>query len=154
MNDEPPLDLLAEPVTAPIWPVSELTAQVRETLEANPLFADLWVQGEVSSSYTSAAGHTYFTLQDGSSQLACVLFRRQGLALGAPEQGHLYVVRGGLTIYEARGQYQLVVSDHRPAGLGDLFMQFQRLKARWRPKGCLPPSASDHCRSGRRASVS
>ena len=135
MNDEPLLDLLAEPVTAPIWPVSELTAQVRETLEGNPLFADLWVQGEVSSSYTSAAGHTYFTLQDGSSQLACVLFRRRGLRLDAPEQGRLYVVRGGLTVYEPRGQYQLVVSDHRPAGLGDLFMQFERLKARLEVEG-------------------
>ena len=135
MNDEPLLDLLAEPLTAPIWQVSELTAQVRETLEANPLFADLWVQGEVSSSYTSAAGHTYFTLQDGSSKLACVLFRRQGLRLGAPEQGRLYVVRGSLTVYEAGGQYQLVVSDHRPAGLGDLFMQFQRLKARLDAEG-------------------
>ena len=135
MNEEPLLDLLDEPLTAPIWQVSELTAQVRETLEANPLFADLWVQGEVSSSYTSAAGHTYFTLQDGSSKLACVLFRRQGLRLGAPEQGRLYVVRGSLTVYEAGGQYQLVVSDHRPAGLGDLFMQFQRLKARLDAEG-------------------
>ncbi len=135
MNDEPLLDLLAEPLTAPIWQVSELTAQVRETLEANPLFADLWVQGEVSSSYTSAAGHTYFTLQDGSSKLACVLFRRPGLRLGAPEQGRLYVVRGSLTVYEAGGQYQLVVADHRPAGLGDLFMQFQRLKARLEAEG-------------------
>ncbi len=135
MNREPLLDLLAEPLTAPVWPVSELTAQVRETLEANPVFADLWVQGEVSSSHTSAAGHTYFTLQDGSSRLACVLFRRQGLRLDAPEQGRLYVVRGSLTVYEAGGQYQLIVSDHRPAGLGDLFMQFQRLKARLEAEG-------------------
>ena len=135
MNDEPLLDLLDEPLTAPVWQVSELTAEIRETLEANPIFADLWVQGEVSSSYTSAAGHTYFTLQDGSGKLACVLFRRQGLALGAPEQGRIHIVRGSLTVYEARGQYQLVVSDHRPAGLGDLFMQFQRLKARLEAEG-------------------
>ncbi|MAG35303.1 MAG: exodeoxyribonuclease VII large subunit, partial [Dehalococcoidia bacterium] len=135
MTQEPFLDLLAEPTTSPVWRVGELTAQVRETLEANPVFADLWVQGEVSNSHTSAAGHTYFTLQDGSSRLACVLFRRRGVHLGAPEQGRLYVVRGSLSVYEAGGQYQLVVSDHRPAGIGDLFEQFQRLKARLEAEG-------------------
>lgn len=129
------IDLLALHPFGPLtMSVSEATAHVKELLDDDPTLADLWVRGEVSDARTYASGHTYFTLRDGLSQLKCVLFRQKARRRGAPleplENGHQYLVRGAVSVYEASGAYQLYVSDHRRLGAGELYLQFEETRAR------------------------
>jgi exodeoxyribonuclease VII large subunit len=119
--------------------VSEVTAHVKQLLDDDPTLNDLWVRGEVSDPRTYASGHTYFTLKDGFSQLKCVLFRHRARGLEPLEHGRQYVVRGAVSVYEATGVYQLYVTDHRPIGLGELYQQFELVKARLQAEGLFAP---------------
>jgi exodeoxyribonuclease VII large subunit len=118
-----------------MFSVSEATAHVKALLDDDPILADCWVRGEVSDARTYASGHTYFTLRDGASQLRCVLFRQRARRLEPLENGRQYVVRGAIAVYEASGVYQLYVTDHRPLGIGELYQQFELLKARLEAEG-------------------
>jgi exodeoxyribonuclease VII large subunit len=112
------------------------------------------VRGELSGFTRAASGHCYFTLKDEAGQLRCAMFRRAAGLLGFnPREGDQVEVRGRLTVYEPRGDLQLVVESMQRAGQGALFEQFLRLKAKLRLKGCstLPPSA--RCRPGRAVSA-
>ncbi len=138
------IDLLALHPFGPLtMSVSEATSHVKELLDDDPTLADLWVRGEVSDARTYASGHTYFTLRDGVSQLRCVLFRQRARRRGAPleplENGHQYIVRGSISVYEASGAYQLYVSDHRRLGAGELYLQFEESKARLEAEGLFAP---------------
>jgi len=115
--------------------VSEANAYVKQLLDDDATLADLWVRGEVGEARTYASGHTYFTLRDGTSQLRCVLFRQQARRLEPLECGRQYLVRGAISVYEARGEYQLYVTDHRPVGTGELYLEFERLKQRLEAEG-------------------
>ncbi len=115
--------------------VSEANAYVKQLLDDDATLADLWVRGEVGEARTYASGHTYFTLRDGTSQLRCVLFRQHARRLEPLECGRQYLVRGAISVYEARGEYQLYVTDHRPAGAGELYLEFERLKQRLEAEG-------------------
>jgi exodeoxyribonuclease VII large subunit len=110
-----------------ILTVGELTARVKQTLQG--LFGNVWVEGEVSNARRHSSGHTYFTLKDASSQLRCVLWRSTALRVDVrPTDGMLLHVRGYVSVYEARGEYQLVVQQIRPAGEGALQKAFEALK--------------------------
>ena len=117
-----------------VWRVSELTAQVRDLLEHT--FRDLWVQGEVSNFRVSPYGHFYFTLKDESAQLRCFVNRKDARFLRLrPEDGLAVTVRGSLSVYEQRGEYQLLVNYLEPVGVGALQLAFEQLKARLAAEG-------------------
>ena len=99
------------------WKVSELTARIRELLES--ALPDVWVEGEVSNCHAAQSGHCYFTLKDAKSQIRCVCFRDQMRGMKfKPEDGLHITVRGALSVYDARGEYQIYVTLHRASGVG------------------------------------
>ena len=124
--------------TAKVLTVSELTRRIRGTLETT--FAAVWVQGEISNYKQHASGHQYFTLKDQRAQISCVIWRdtmlppRQPLADGAQVQ-----VYGTVTVFEARGQYQLNVQIIQPRGVGVLQAKFEALKRKLEAEGLFTP---------------
>src|SRR5262252_7111734 len=124
--------------TARVFTVSELTRSIRGTLETK--FAAVWVQGEISNYKLHPSGHQYFTLKDQRAQISCVIWRdtilrpRQSLADGAQVQ-----VCGTVTVFEARGQYQLNVQILQPRGVGLLQAKFEALKRKLEAEGLFAP---------------
>jgi exodeoxyribonuclease VII large subunit len=117
-----------------IWPVRELVGQVREMVEQG--FADVWVEGEISNYRPAASGHLYFTLKDADASLPIVLFRRQAMLMRfRPEDGLHVLVRGRVSVYEQRGQMQLVAETMEPVGAGSLQLAFEQLKERLKVEG-------------------
>ena len=117
-----------------IWPVNELVAQVRAFVERT--YGDVWVEGEISNFRPAPSGHIYFTLKDADAQLPVVLFRRQALLLRfRPEDGLHVLVRGRVSVYEQRGQMQLVAETMEPVGAGSLQLAFEQLKGRLKAEG-------------------
>ena len=120
--------------TRRIWPVSELVEQVRQLVEQR--HNDVWVEGEISNFRPAPSGHIYFTLKDAGAQLPVVLFRRQALLLRfRPEDGLHVLVRGRVSVYEQRGQLQLVAETMEPVGAGSLQLAFEQLKERLKAEG-------------------
>ena len=125
--------------TSRVLTVSELTRQIRGTLETR--FGAVWVQGEISNYKLHPSGHQYFTLKDQRAQIACVIFRntiaplRQALVDGTQVQ-----VYGNVSVFEARGQYQLSVQILQPRGLGLLQAKFDALKRRLDAEGLFDPA--------------
>src|ERR1019366_4114520 len=132
----PQQDLLFEEPRPPrrIWPVRQLVAEVRELVEQE--YGDVWVEGEISNFRPSASGHVYFTLKDADAQLPVVLFRRQALLLRfRPEDGLHVLVRGRVSVYEQRGQMQMVAETIELVGAGSLQLAFEQLKERLKAEG-------------------
>ena len=116
------------------WKVSELTARIRELLES--ALPDVWVEGEVSNCHAAQSGHCYFTLKDARAQIRCVCFRDQMRGLKfKPEDGLHITVRGSLSVYDARGEYQIYVTNIEPVGLGALQLAFEQLKKKLQGEG-------------------
>jgi exodeoxyribonuclease VII large subunit len=117
-----------------IWTVTELTSRIRDILAAQ--FSNIWVEGEVSNYHSSQPGHLYFTLKDEKAQVRCVCFRNQAIRLKfRPEDGLKLIVRGSISVYEPRGEYQIYVEHIEPAGLGALQLAFEQLKKRLEAEG-------------------
>jgi len=117
-----------------IWTVSELTARVKELLEAQ--FPAFWLEGEISNFRVSNAGHAYFTLKDETAQLKAVLFKGKARRVRFDPADGLHVLAfGGLDLYAQRGEYQLVVELLEPKGLGALQLAFEQLKAKLAAEG-------------------
>src|SRR5277367_1419270 len=117
-----------------IWKVSELTERIGDLLEG--AFRDVWIEGEVSNYHAAQSGHLYFTLKDAKSQIRCVCFRDQVRGLKfRPEDGLHVTVRGALSVYEPRGEYQIYVSHIEPVGAGALQVAFEQLKKRLADEG-------------------
>ncbi|MBI3621934.1 MAG: exodeoxyribonuclease VII large subunit [Nitrospirae bacterium] len=117
-----------------ILTVSELTALVKVQLETT--FGDVWVEGEVSNLRCPPSGHLYFSLKDRTGQLRAVLFRTGGRRLKfVPADGRAVLARGHLTVYEPRGDYQLIVDYLEPVGVGALQAAFEQLKERLAAEG-------------------
>jgi exodeoxyribonuclease VII large subunit len=117
-----------------IWTVSELTGRIRELLAA--AFAGVWVEGEISNFRDAQSGHLYFTLKDEKSQVKCVCFRSTAQRLKfRPEDGLKARVRGSISVYEARGEYQIYVENIEPVGLGALQLAFEQLKKKLAAEG-------------------
>lgn len=122
------------PSAWPVVPVSLLVSSARLLIERHLGLA--WISGEVSNCTRAASGHAYFLLKDDKAQVRCVLFRNKAQLLGFDLTDGMQVeVRATPTIYEARGEFQLNVETVRRAGVGALYEQFARLKARLEAAG-------------------
>ena len=122
-------------VNAPhIMSVSELNRLARDVLEQSfPLF---WVSGEISNLTRAASGHWYFSLKDASAQVSCVMFRGRNSYLDwTPKEGDKVEARALVTLYEARGSFQLTIEFLQRAGAGALFEAFEKLKAKLQQEG-------------------
>src|SRR5512137_64510 len=100
-----------------IYTVSEFTDKIKEILERE--YPSVWIQGEISNFRSAPSGHFYFTLKDESAQIRCVMFRLQGRFLKfRPEDGLQIIAWGRLSVYNLRGEYQLILDTMEPMGLG------------------------------------
>ena len=127
-------------MTARLLPVGAFVCLFREALESDPLYADLWLEGEVSDLSRSSAGHVYFNLRDDDGCLKCVLFRGQALRQHHPLKfGDQVVVHGGLSIYPRSGAMQLVADLVQPAGLGAASLELEYLRQRLEAEGLFDP---------------
>jgi exodeoxyribonuclease VII large subunit len=119
----------------PVYSVSQITRRVRDLLESN--FGLVWVEGEISNYRKQSSGHHYFTLKDDRAQLSCVMFARACAASNPMSLGDGLHVQayGELTVYETRGQYQLVVTLVQTKGLGILQAKFEALKQKLQLEG-------------------
>jgi exodeoxyribonuclease VII large subunit len=117
-----------------IWTVSELTGRIRDLLTA--AFGAVSVEGEISNFRDAQSGHLYFTLKDDKAQVKCVCFRTAAMRLKfRPEDGLKVRVRGSVSVYEARGEYQIYVDNIEPVGLGALQLAFEQLKKKLAAEG-------------------
>ena len=134
--DQFPLQLVPE---RKIFSVSELSSAIKGMLESK--FPDVWVMGEVSNFRGAGSGHLYFTLKDAAAQLRAVCFRNQARYMKfKPADGLAVIARGRLSVYEARGEYQLVVDYLEPAGAGALQVAFEQLKKKLAAEGLFDAS--------------
>ncbi len=120
--------------TRQIFTVSELTAKIRDLLGKN--FMDILVQGEISNCREAQSGHIYFTLKDDRAQVRCVFFKQQQRGIKfRPEDGLQVTLRGSISVYEQRGEYQIYVENLEPVGRGALQLAFEQLKKRLEAEG-------------------
>src|SRR5438132_2141303 len=111
-----------------LYTVSALTALLRVHIES--AFSNIWVEGEVSNLRIPTSGHAYFTLKDAASQMRAVLFRSVGRSLRfALQDGMQLVCRGRVTVYEPKGDYQVIVEYAEPKGVGALQLAFEDRKS-------------------------
>ncbi len=119
--------------------VSELTREIKDILEDR--FPDVWVEGEISNLRIPPSGHVYFTLKDDLSQIRAVLFRMQARTLRfVPEDGIHVICRGRVSLYEKRGDFQLILEWIEPKGIGALQLAFLQLKERLEKEGLFDPA--------------
>ena len=117
-----------------VWEVGALCHAIADALDAR--FNPVTVRGEISGFSRAASGHCYFSLKDASGQLRCAMFRRAaGLLAFSPRDGELVELRGRISVYEPRGDLQLVVESMSRAGQGAWFEQFLKLRARLEAEG-------------------
>ena len=122
-----------------VWTVRDLVTGIRQQVERE--YSDLWVEGEISNCRPAPSGHIYFTLKDGEAQLPVVLFRRQAQMLRfRPQDGLAVLVRGRISVYESRGQLQLIAELMEPRGAGALQLAFDQLKSRLLAEGLFDPA--------------
>jgi exodeoxyribonuclease VII large subunit len=139
--DEGPPELRPRVVAAgtfglKILKVSEVTRAVRTAIRQDPRLLDVWVEGEIGRVTVSSAGHAYFALKDERNQLQCVWFRdERERSVFEAQAGLRVVVHGRIDLYEPSGAMQLYVDSIQPAGVGDLALRFEALKARLAAEG-------------------
>ncbi|MEB5836535.1 exodeoxyribonuclease VII large subunit [Pantoea dispersa] len=122
------------PPTANIFTVSRLNTTVRQLLENE--MGLVWLSAEISNFTQPASGHWYFTLKDDGAQVRCAMFRNSNRRVSfRPQHGQQVLVRASITLYEPRGDYQLIIESMHPAGEGLLQQQFEQLKARLAAEG-------------------
>jgi exodeoxyribonuclease VII large subunit len=119
--------------------VSELNHQARHLLESS--FMQVWVEGELSGFSRPSSGHWYFSLKDQKCQIRCAMFRGANQRIRTlPREGDQIRIRGKVTLYENRGDFQIIVEHLEPAGLGALQQAFEALKARLQSEGLFDPA--------------
>ena len=117
-----------------IYTVSEVTKYVRVILEDS--FSSVWIEGEISNFILHSSGHMYFSLKDAGASLKCAMFARSNAKLKfKPKDGMKVICFGKISVYEARGDYQLVAEEIEPKGIGALQLQFQQLKEKLQKEG-------------------
>ena len=121
--------------------VSEITGYIHEMFDADSVLADVWVRGEVSNLTKARSGHWYFTIKDADAQLRCVMFRGAARTVRIDvAAGDEILVHGRVSVYEARGEYQLYAqSIEAVGGVGDMHRQFEALKAKLDAEGLFAP---------------
>ena len=123
-------------MSAFVYSVSQITSYIRSLFLQDDVLQSVWVEGEISNFTRAASGHCYFTLKDAGAALSCVIWRAQAARLRAePRSGDAVLVHGAVSVYEQRGTYQLYVDLLQPAGVGQLFVEFEALKARLEAEG-------------------
>jgi exodeoxyribonuclease VII large subunit len=116
--------------------VGDLTRCIRAVIEAEDLFADVWVRGEISNFVKHASGHIYFSLKDETAVIRCVVWANSTRSIRFnPTNGMRVIARGRVSVYEKQGQYQLVASELIPDGIGDLYVAYEQLKAQLQAEG-------------------
>lgn len=121
-----------------IFTVSELTSKIKNLLEES--FPSVWVEGEVSNCRMPSSGHIYFTLKDEQSQLNAVFFRGANQRIKFKiEDGLKVLALGNISVYQRRGDYQLIVGLLQPRGIGELQLAFEQLKRRLQKEGLFAP---------------
>ena len=134
MSDNDQLGLKFAPPERRVWTVRALVAAVRTHLERE--YTDAWVEGEISNFRAPDSGHLYFTLKDGNAQISVVMFSSKARLLRfRPTDGMQALVRGRVTIYEARGDLQIAAEFIEPKGAGGLQVAFEQLKAKLQAEG-------------------
>jgi len=124
-----------------ILTVSQLNTYLRESLDADEILQDLWVEGEISNLSRPASGHWYFTLKEGEAQIRAACWKSYVARISTlPTNGDAVLAHGRVSFYEASGQLQLYVDMLRPAGVGLLHTRFEELKARLDAEGLFDPS--------------
>lgn len=117
-----------------VYSVTELTKYIRVIVEDS--FPGIWVEGEISNFVLHSSGHMYFSIRDANASLKCAMFRRSNASLKfRPKDGMKVICFGSISVYEARGDYQLIVEEIEPKGVGALQLQFQQLKERLAKEG-------------------
>lgn len=133
------LDVFFEPQEPSPSSVTEVNAQIKGVLERS--FSRVWVEGELTGFYASASGHWYFTLTDGSSTIKAVCYKSQNFRVRfKPFDGLQVRVRGQISVYEPRGEYQLLVDSLQPVGEGALTVAFEQIKAKLLAEGLFDES--------------
>ena len=145
MNQPSLFDQLTQPTdesaSSSPFTVSQLTGYIRRLFEADKTLRNVSVEGEVSTFTRAASGHCYFTLKDAGAEIRCVMWRDVAQSQQRlPQHGDQIEAHGAVGVYEARGTYQLYVDLIRPAGVGDLYRQFELLKARLEEEGLFDPA--------------
>jgi exodeoxyribonuclease VII large subunit len=116
--------------------VSELTRYINYILTQDPVLQDVWVIGEASNVRQVSSGHWYFTIKDKDAQMRCVMWRTTAQRQSTtPKDGVALELFGKIAVYAPQGDYQLIVEYIRPVGVGDLYQQFERLKAKLASEG-------------------
>lgn len=119
-----------------IYTVSKINRYIKKLFENDYNLQDVWILGEISNFKLHSSGHMYFVLKDKESQIKCVMFRGNNYTLRfMPEDGMKVKVRGDVSVYEKRGEYQLYVKEIIEAGKGELYLAFERLKAKLKDEG-------------------
>ena len=127
-------------IDSKIYSVSQITLVIRNDLETQ--FQDIWVEGEVSNVKIPYSGHIYFILKDSTSQIRGVAFKHKNRFFPFQLQDGMQVlVRGRISVYEARGEYQILVDQIEPRGTGALQLAFEQLKAKLQAEGLFSPEA-------------
>lgn len=136
------MDLFDPPQASPsrdVFSVSRLNREVRALLEGN--FPLIWLEGEVSNFSRPASGHWYFSLKDDKAQVRCAMFRSRNIRLRQqPKNGDKVLIRARISVYEPRGEYQLLAEHIEPAGEGELQRRFEALKAQLQAEGLFDPA--------------
>lgn len=135
------MDLAAtsRPVAPRVLTPSQLNRLARGLLEDS--FAEVWLEGEISGFTRAASGHWYFQLKDSSAQLRSVMFRAANLRVArAPLNGDRVLARGRISLFEARGDFQFLIEHLQGAGLGQILLAFEALKARLSAEGLFDPA--------------
>ena len=123
----------------PVYSVSQVTSYLKGLLDEDSLLQDIWIGGEVANLARPGSGHAYFTLRDGRSSLRCVMFRN---VRGAEQldSGAAVLAHGRMSVYEVRGEVQLIVDIVQPEGVGELQLKLEQLKLRLENEGLFEPS--------------
>lgn len=119
--------------------VAEITAYIKSRFTSDELLGDVWLSGEISNFKQHTSGHCYFTLKDAASSIKAVLWRTTAGRIALPRDGDAVVAHGYISVYEPQGTYQLYVDHVEAAGVGRLWMEFERLKARLEGEGLFDP---------------
>ncbi len=118
-----------------VYSIGELTAYIKALFEEDALLGDVWLQGEVSNFKLHTSGHCYLTLKDPASSIKAVIWRTTAARLTLPRDGDAVIAHGRISVYEPQGAYQLYIDHIEPAGVGRLWLEFERLKQRLEAEG-------------------
>ncbi len=121
--------------------VSQLNGFIKKTFEANPVFSDIWIKGEISNFKKHYSGHLYLTLKDEGGVLKAVMFKSSTFSLNfTPSDGMKVMARGRVSVYEQGGVYQLYINEMIPDGVGELYIAYEKLKKKLEAEGLFDES--------------